>query len=46
VQSTSPGEKAGIQPGDEIVKIGPIATRIRSIWNEPCLKLAAISLSQ
>ena len=27
VQSTSPGEKAGIQPGDEIVKIGPIATR-------------------
>ena len=27
VQSTSPGEKAGIQPGDQIVKIGPIATR-------------------
>jgi len=27
VQSTSPGEKAGIQPGDEIVKIGSIATR-------------------
>lgn len=27
VQSTSPGEKAGIQPGDVILKVGPLSTR-------------------
>ncbi len=27
VQSTSPGEKAGIQAGDVIVKVGPLSTR-------------------